>query len=46
MSKYADDFSYFFQVRKNFLRAVSADHHNAEMWLEFEGMPLKWYVLF
>lgn len=30
------------QVRKNFLRFISQDLQEAEMWLESDGTPLKW----
>ncbi|XP_075227951.1 autophagy protein 5 [Lycorma delicatula] len=31
------------KVRKHFLRYVHQDKHEAEMWLEFNGLPIKWH---
>ncbi|CAL4188685.1 unnamed protein product, partial [Meganyctiphanes norvegica] len=31
------------KVRKHFLRSVSSEFQESEMWLEYDGTPLKWH---
>lgn len=34
---------FVFQIRKQFSRHISTDKQDAEMWLDFNGIPLKWH---
>lgn len=34
---------YYFQVKKHFLKHIQQDNHDNEMWLEYNGIPLKWH---
>lgn len=33
-----------FQVRKHFLRYISNEQQDQEMWLEYDGQPIRWHL--
>lgn len=36
-------FLFYWQIRKQFVRHIHPDKQEAEMWLDFSGIPLKWH---